>query len=67
MVLVPFNVQRDKSYVVDLQRSDFVLFENGHAREFTIFEPPMHHIRFRCNSFSCSIRPGSRRRIRTGK
>ncbi len=40
IVLVPFNVQRGKSFVADLQPSDFILREDGHPRPFTTFEGP---------------------------
>ena len=40
LVLVPFNVQRGKYFAADLQPSDFILREDGHPREFTVFEGP---------------------------
>jgi len=40
LVLVPFNVERGKFYAEDLQASDFVLREDGHPRDFSIFEGP---------------------------
>ncbi len=40
LVLVPFHVERGKYYAADLQPSDFILHEDGHPREFTIFEGP---------------------------
>ncbi|HXE65281.1 MAG TPA: hypothetical protein VN519_17175 [Bryobacteraceae bacterium] len=40
LVLVPFNVQRGKDFVADLQPSDFILREDGHPRAFTTFEGP---------------------------
>jgi hypothetical protein len=40
LVVVPFNVQRGKYFAADLQRSDFILREDGHPREFTVFEGP---------------------------
>ncbi len=40
LVLVPFNVQRGKFYAADLQRSDFLLREDGRPRDFTTFEGP---------------------------
>lgn len=49
LVLVPFNVQRGKFFAADLQPSDFILREDGHPREFTVFEGPIHRIRFRSN------------------
>jgi hypothetical protein len=40
LVLVSFHVIRDKSYVPDLKASDIVLLEDGHPRDFTIFDSP---------------------------
>lgn len=40
LVLVPFNVERGKYYAEDLQASDFILREDGHPRDFSIFEGP---------------------------
>ena len=40
LVLVPFNVQRSKYFAADLQSSDFILREDGHPREFTVFGGP---------------------------
>jgi hypothetical protein len=40
LVLVPFNVQRGKDFIADLQPSDFILREDGHPRTFTTFEGP---------------------------
>jgi VWFA-related protein len=40
LVLVPFNVQRGKYFAADLQPSDFILREDGHPRDFTVFEGP---------------------------
>jgi hypothetical protein len=40
LVLVPFQVERGKYYVEDLQASDFVLREDGHPRAFSVFEGP---------------------------
>ncbi|MGH9645806.1 MAG: hypothetical protein ACRD4E_03225 [Bryobacteraceae bacterium] len=40
LVLVPFNVVRDKVFVPDLKSSDVVLLEDGHPRSFTAFEGP---------------------------
>ena len=40
LVLVPFNVVRDKLFVPDLKSSDVVLLEDGHPRSFTAFEGP---------------------------
>jgi hypothetical protein len=40
LVLVPFNVVRDKVFVPDLKSSDVVLLEDGRPRSFTAFEGP---------------------------
>ena len=40
LVLVPFNVVRDKLFVPDLKSSDVVLLEDGRPRSFTVFEGP---------------------------
>ncbi len=40
LVVVPFNVIRDKLFVTDLQQSDVRLLEDGKPRAFTIFEGP---------------------------
>jgi hypothetical protein len=40
LVLVPFNVVRDKAFVPDLASSDVVLLEDGRPRSFTVFEGP---------------------------
>lgn len=40
LVLVPFNVERGKSFAADLQPSDLILREDGHPRAFTTFEGP---------------------------
>ncbi len=40
LVLVPFHVQRGKYFAADLQPSDFILREDGHPRDFTVFEGP---------------------------
>jgi hypothetical protein len=40
LVLVPFNVERGMYYAEDLQASDFVLREDGHPRDFSIFLGP---------------------------
>jgi hypothetical protein len=43
LVLVPFSVERRKHVDVDLQPADFVLREDGHPRDFTVFEAPHAH------------------------
>jgi hypothetical protein len=40
LVLVPFNVVRDKAFVPDLKSSDVTLLEDGRPRSFTVFEGP---------------------------
>src|SRR5579862_3938706 len=40
LVLVPFNVIRDKLFVPDLKSSDVELLEDGRPRSFTAFEGP---------------------------
>lgn len=40
LVLVSFHVIRGKSYVPDLKAADLVLLEDGHPRDFTIFDSP---------------------------
>jgi hypothetical protein len=40
LVLVPFNVVRDKAFVPDLKSSDVVLLEDGRPRSFSVFEGP---------------------------
>jgi len=40
LVLLPFNVERGPYFVADLQPADFILREDGHPRDFTIFEGP---------------------------
>jgi len=40
LVVLPFHVVRDKSYVPDLRRDDVVLLEDGKPRPFSVFESP---------------------------
>src|ERR1700735_5254053 len=40
LVLVPFHASRGNNYVSDLKRSEIVLLEDGHPREFSILEGP---------------------------
>ncbi|HEY4360439.1 MAG TPA: hypothetical protein VGN17_05705 [Bryobacteraceae bacterium] len=40
LVLVPFTVARGKFLAADIQPSDVILRENGHPREFTVFQGP---------------------------
>ena len=40
LVLVPFNVERDGYFVLDVKRADVVLLQDGKPREFTVFEGP---------------------------
>jgi len=40
LVTVPFHVARGGRYASDLRQQDFVLFEDGRTREFTLFEGP---------------------------
>jgi hypothetical protein len=40
LVLVPFHVTRGNLYVPDLKAGDVVLLEDGHPRDFSIFEGP---------------------------
>jgi hypothetical protein len=40
LVMIPFHVARNNSYVQDLKTKDVVLLEDGHPRDFSIFEGP---------------------------
>jgi hypothetical protein len=40
LVLVPFHVTRGNTYVQDLKSGDVTLLEDGHPRDFSIFEGP---------------------------
>jgi hypothetical protein len=40
LVMVPFHVTRSNLYVQDLKPGDVVLLEDGHSRDFSIFEGP---------------------------
>lgn len=40
LVLVPFHVTRGAHYAQDLKAGDVVLLEDGHPRDFSIFEGP---------------------------
>jgi hypothetical protein len=40
LVLVPFHVTRGNTYVQDLKAGDITLLEDGHPRDFSIFEGP---------------------------
>jgi hypothetical protein len=40
LVLLPFHVTRRDVYVRDLKAGDVVLLEDGHPRDFSIFEGP---------------------------
>jgi len=40
LVMVPFHVTRSNLYVQDLKAGDVVLLEDGHPRDFSIFEGP---------------------------
>jgi hypothetical protein len=40
LVLVPFNVERDSHFVIDLQQDDVELVQDGKPRAFTVFESP---------------------------
>ncbi len=67
LVLVPFNIERGAYYAEDLQASDFVLLENGHARDFTIFEGPhtAHPIPLELDLlFDASVLPKNSKEVR---
>lgn len=40
LVRLPFNVEQGGYFVSDLQPADFILREDGHPRDFTVFEGP---------------------------